>query len=90
MDKFTGAPREEILRRSTRRTLRRAGQIITWPLSGHLALALATGLVCGTIASHYTKIIVLAPSYAALAGTLVIYPVVVAAWRLMDRSGGRR
>jgi hypothetical protein len=32
--------------------LRRAWRVMTWPLSGHMALALGTGLACGIAASQ--------------------------------------
>jgi hypothetical protein len=41
------------MRTKRRRSLRRAWQVMTWPLSGHVALALATGLACGTAAARY-------------------------------------
>ena len=37
---------------------------MTWPLSGHLALGLATGLTCGIAASRYPDVI--EPPYAAV------------------------
>jgi uncharacterized protein (DUF2062 family) len=70
-----------------RRSLRRAWRVMTWPLSGHVALALATGLACGTTAAHYP--IVISPSYAAILGTLVVYPTIVATWRRFNPPGGR-
>ena len=62
---------------------------MTWPLSGHIALALGTGLAFGTAASRYPDVIGLAPSYAASAGALIIYPVMVAAWWHLSPPGGR-
>ena len=35
--------------RTVRRSLRRAWQMITWPLSGHIIFALATGIACGIV-----------------------------------------
>jgi hypothetical protein len=61
--------------------------VITWPLSGHVALALATGLACGIAASHYPKLI--GPPYAAIFGTLILYPVMVAMWWRFHSPGGR-
>lgn len=77
------------MRKTTRRSLRRAWQIMTWPLSGHIALALATGLVCGTLVSRYLEVGAAAPAYAAVLGTLVVYPAVVAAWWRLNPTGGR-
>jgi hypothetical protein len=60
--------------------------VITWPLSGHIALALATGLACGIAATGYRDVI--SPSHAAIIGTLVVYPAMVGIlWRL-HRPGG--
>ncbi len=78
------------MRASTRRSLRRVWQVMTRPLSEHVALALATGLVCGTLAARYPDMIELAPSYAAIAGTFVVYPLMVAAWWRFHSGGGRR
>ncbi len=60
---------------------------MTWPLSGHLALALATGLACGIAAARYPDMI--AAPYAAILGTLVVYPVMVAVWWRLNTLGGR-
>jgi hypothetical protein len=59
------------MKTGTRRSLRRVWRVMTWPLSGHVALALATGLACGVAASRYPDVI--EPPYAAILGTLVIY-----------------
>ena len=75
------------MKTATRRSLRRAWRVMTWPLSGHVALALATGLTCGIAASRYPDVI--AAPYAATLGTLVIYPVMVAAWWHLNPPGGR-
>src|SRR6266705_2229754 len=64
----------------------RAWRVMTWPLSGHVALALATGLACGIAASHYPDLI--APSSAAIIGTLALYLVMVAAWWRLNSLGG--
>jgi hypothetical protein len=77
------------VRTKQRRSLRRAWQVLIWPLSGHVALALATGLACGTAVARYPDVIALAPPYAAILGTLVIYPVLVATWWHFSASGGR-
>jgi energy-converting hydrogenase Eha subunit C len=61
---------------------------MTWPLSGHVALALATGLACGIAASRYPDVI--AAPYAATLGTLILYPVMVAAWWRFHSPGGRQ
>ncbi len=76
------------MRTGTRRSLRRLRRVMTWPLSGQIALALATGLACGGAASRYPD--VLAPPYAAILGTLVIYPAMVAAWWRLNSPGGRQ
>jgi hypothetical protein len=78
------------MKKTTRRSLRRLWHVMTWPLSGHIALALATGLACGTIAARYAGAIELPPAYAAIAGTLVIYPSMVMAWWRLNSPGGRR
>ena len=77
------------MRRTTRRALRRAWRTMTWPLSGHIVFALATGLACGAAVARYPDVIALAPPYAAILGTLVIYPVLVATWWRFSPSGGR-
>jgi hypothetical protein len=62
---------------------------MTWPLSGHIVFALATGLACGTAVARYPDVIALAPPYATILGTLVIYPALVATWWHFSPSGGR-
>ena len=51
---------------------------MTWPLSGHLALALATGLTCGIAASRYPDVIALqlpfALGYVSLIGAVLVMP----------------
>ena len=74
------------MRRTTRRSLRRAWRVITWPLSGHIALALVTGLACGITAAGYRNVI--SPPYAALVGALVVYPAMVGMWWRLHRPGG--
>ena len=63
--------------RTRRRSLRRVW-LMTWPLSGHIALALGTGLAFGIADAHYATVI--SPPYAAIVGTLVVYPAMVAMW----------
>ena len=58
--------------RTARRSLRRAWQMITWPLSSHIIFALATGIACGIVGARYPEVI--SPLYAAIFGTLVVYP----------------
>jgi predicted PurR-regulated permease PerM len=72
--------------RTVRRSLRRAWQMITWTLSGHIIFALATGIACGIVAARYPEVI--SPPYPAILGTLVIYPVMVAMWWRLHRPGG--
>jgi hypothetical protein len=72
--------------RTVRRSLRRAWQMITWPLSGHIIFALATGITCGLVAARYPEVI--SPPYAAILGTLVVYPVMVAIWWRLHPPGG--
>ena len=69
-----------------RRALRRAWRMMTWPLSSHIVFALATGLVCGIAASGYPDVI--APPYAAIVGTLMIYSLLLLIWLRVNRSGG--
>jgi hypothetical protein len=76
------------MRRTTRRSLRHAWRT-TWSLSGHIVFALAMGLACGTAVVRYPDIIALAPPHAAILGTLVVYPVLIATWWHFSRSGGR-
>src|SRR5271165_1190742 len=73
--------------RTVRRSLRRAWQMITWPLSSHIIFALATGIACGIVGARYPEVI--SPPYAAIFGTLVVYPVMVALWWRLHRPGGR-
>ena len=75
------------MKATTRRSLLRVWRVITWPVSGHVALALGMGLACGTAAARYPGMI--SPPYAAILGTLVIYPVIVAAWWHLSPPGGR-
>jgi len=57
--------------------LRRLGQMI-WTSPRHVALALATGLVCGALASRFDLLV--SSPYAATLGTLVVYPAFFAIW----------
>jgi hypothetical protein len=61
---------------------------VVWVSPLHAALALATGLVCGSFAARIGGTI--SPPYAAILGTLVVYPALVAIWSrlssLMKRS----
>jgi hypothetical protein len=41
------------MRTATRRLLRHTWRMMTWPLSGHLALALGTGLACAIAARYH-------------------------------------
>jgi hypothetical protein len=75
------------MKAAARRSLLRVWRVMTWPLSGHVALALATGLACEIAASSYPDVI--AAPYAAILGALVIYPVTVAAWWHLNPPGGR-
>jgi hypothetical protein len=63
--------------RTRRRSLRRVW-LMTWPLSGHIALALGTGLALGIADAHYATVI--SPPCAVIVGTLVVYPAMVAMW----------
>jgi hypothetical protein len=59
---------------------------MVWVSPRHAALALTTGLVCGVLVSRIGGMI--SPSYAAILGTLVGYPALLAVWRWL-RPGGR-
>ena len=63
---------------------RRRVRNVIWPLPTHIAFALATGLACGTAASRYPDVI--QPPGAAILGTLILYPAMAVAWRLVNRS----
>jgi hypothetical protein len=75
------------MKMSTRRFLRRAWRVLTWPVSAHIMFALGTGLASGIVASRYPDVI--GPPYAAILGTLIIYPVMVAAWWHLNAPKGR-
>jgi hypothetical protein len=61
---------------------------MTWPLAGHIVFALGIGFACGIVATCYPE--VMAPPYAAILGTVVLYPVMVIMWWRLDPLGGRR
>ena len=67
------------MRNTTRHSLQRAWRMITWPLSGHIALALATGLGGGVAAGLPG---VVSPAYAAVIG-IALYPAMVAIWQYL-------
>jgi hypothetical protein len=73
---------------ATRRSLRRIWWAVSWPLSDHLVFALATGLASGAAVAHYTDVI-FAP-YAAILGTLVIYPLILVIWWRLHRPEEKR
>jgi hypothetical protein len=54
---------------------------------GSCSPALATGLACGIVAARYPDVI--EPPYAAILGTLVVYPVMVTIWWHLNPPGGR-
>ena len=62
--------------------IRRVARVI-WVSPRHAALALATGLVCGGLASRIGGMI--SPPFAAILGTLVVYPALVAIWSRLSR-----
>jgi hypothetical protein len=76
------------MKTSTRRSLRRAWRILTWPVTAHIMFALGTGLASGILAQHYPQ--VLSVPLAMLLGTIVLYPLMVAMWWHLHRPGGRR
>ena len=78
-----GAQRRAAIKPSV---LRRVGRMV-WVSPRHAALALATGLVCGVLVSRIGGMI--SPPYAAILGTLVGYPALVAVWRRLLRPGRR-
>src|SRR6266446_903510 len=85
------APRRRS-RESRRATIRRSvllriGRII-WVSPRHAALALATGLACGALASRIDGMV--SPPYAAILGAAVFYPALLAVWRRLPRPGWHR
>src|SRR6266853_6403548 len=81
----TGAARRVAKKPSV---IRRVARVV-WVSPRHAALALATGLVCGGLASRIDGMI--SPPYAAILGTVVGYPALVAIWSRLPRlRRGRR
>src|SRR5713226_9217556 len=80
----TGAARRVAKKPSV---IRRVARVV-WVSPRHAALALATGLVCGGLASRIGGMI--SPPYAAILGTLVVYPTLITIWRRMPQPGWRR
>lgn len=54
----------------------------------HAGLALTTGLLCGTAAARVGHIV--SPPYAAILGTLIIYPILTAIWWRLPLRAMRR
>ena len=67
--------------------IRRVGQAV-WVSPRHAVLAFTTGFVCGAVAARVDGLI--SPPYAAILGTLVGYPAIVAVWRRLPRVARRR
>jgi type VI protein secretion system component VasF len=63
------------MKTTTRRSLRRAWRVPTWPLAAHIVFALGTGFACAVVATNYPQ--VMAPRYAAVFGVVVLYPAMV-------------
>ena len=80
----TGAARRVAKKPSVIQRLAR----VVWVSPRHVALALATGLVCGSLASRIDGMI--SPPYAAILGTLVVYPTLIAVWWRMPQPRWRR
>jgi hypothetical protein len=76
------------MKTTTRRSLRRAWRILTWPLADHIVFALGTGFACAVVSSNYVQ--VMAPPFAAIFGVLVLYPMMVVVWWNLHRPGGGR
>ena len=76
------------MKTATRRSLRRAWRVLTWPLAGHIVFALGTGFACAVVSSNYVQ--VMAPPFAAIFGVFVLYPVMVVVWWNLHRPGGGR
>jgi hypothetical protein len=76
------------MKTTTRRSLRRAWRVLTWPLAGHIVFALGTGFACAVVATNYPQ--VMAPPYAAVFGVIVLYPAMVTVWWHLHRPGGGR
>jgi hypothetical protein len=73
---------------TTRRSLRRAWRVLTWPLAAHIVFALGAGFACAIVATNYPQ--VMAPPYAAVLGAVVVYPAMVTVWWHLHRPGGGR
>ena len=80
----TGAARRVAKKPSV---IRRVARMV-WVSPRHATLALATGLVCGGLASRIDGVI--SPPYAAILGTVVGYPALVTVWLRTPRPGRRR
>jgi hypothetical protein len=52
--------------------------------SRHAALAVVVGLLCGAAAARFAGP---AAPYAAIAGAVLLYPALIAAWRRRPRFG---
>jgi len=76
------------MKAATRRSLRRVWRAMSWPLSSHLVFALATGLASGATAAHYSDVI--SAPYAAILGTLVLYPLMLMIWWRLHRPQEKR
>jgi hypothetical protein len=50
--------------------------VMTWPLAGHIVFAIGTGFACAVLVTSYP--VVISPQYAALFGTFILYPAMVA------------
>src|SRR6266498_505417 len=81
--------RSGVSRRTTTRpsVLRRIGRI-AWVSPRHAALALATGLACGALASRVDRMV--SPPNAAIVGAAVFHPALITIWRRVPRPGSRR
>ena len=64
------------------------GTAVTWPLAAHIVFALGTGFACGVVVTSYPQM--MAPLYAAIFGTVVLYPAMVTVWWHLHRPGGGR
>ena len=67
--------------------IRRLGRAV-WVSPGHAALALTTGLVCGALATRVR--VPISPPYAAILGTLLLYPFMLAIYWRLHRPRGKR
>ena len=55
-----------------------------WASPRHVALALATGLLCGALASRIDLLV--SPPFAATLGTLIVYPALFAIWSRLPQA----